>query len=238
VSDTGFSNEPKVLALADRLANLKEAYKADCDAVMEDAEAAEVDKPGLRRLVSWRGKDAAKRAEQEAIDDQYRFLAGDRPTPATLPPDCELARAIALYAANQTVRQVAETLDVSVGKAQKLRTLAKAFDVHFPVNVNAVNAVEMTADDLGDYLMLVSIEEDRIQAMEIAYEDARGSREMVADDLGDPLWVVDKDRARFRDRVRAIAAKVKTLPELDAALDTLLPEDDLIIPDFLRRVRT
>jgi uncharacterized protein (UPF0335 family) len=67
-------------------------------------------------------------------------------------------------------------------------------------------------------------------------DSASGTVEMTLEDLGDPLWIVDKDRARFRDRVRAIAAKVKTLPELDAALDTL-PEDDLAIPDFLRRVR-
>jgi uncharacterized protein (UPF0335 family) len=218
------SNQPGVLALADRLANLKEAYKADCDAVMEDAEAAEVDKPGLRRLVSWRGKDAAKRAEQEAIDDQYRFLAGDRPTPATLPPDSELARAIALYAAHQTVRQVAETLDVSVGKAQKLRTLAKAFDVHFSVNVNAVNAPprEMTAGDLGEWLPLHDADTGELP------------REMVADDLGDPLWVVDRDRAKFREKIKRIAATVKPQPEAMAALTTIL-EDDLEFPPGLDR---
>lgn len=216
MTDASFSNQPKVLALADRLANLKEAYKADCDAVMEDAEAAEVDKPGLRRLVSWRGRDAAKRAEQEAIDDQYRFLAGDRPTPAELPPDCELAKAIALYRADNTVRQVAETLDVSVGKAQKLRTLAKAFDVHFPVNVNTVNTVEMTADDLGK-LDLVLSEDQTV-------------REMVADDLGDPLLITNP----FRARVRSIASNVKRSAVVQAQ-QALVSEIDLTIPAFLVR---
>lgn len=34
-------------------------------------------------------------------------------------------------------------------------------------------------------------------------------REMTADDLGDPMLVIDKPRAQFREKVRAIAASVK-----------------------------
>jgi uncharacterized protein (UPF0335 family) len=60
------------------------------------------------------------------------------------------------------------------------------------------------------------------------------AREMVADDLGDPLWVVDRDRAKFRERIKRIAATVKPQPELMAALTTLL-EDDLAFPTHLDR---
>jgi uncharacterized protein (UPF0335 family) len=101
-------------------------------------------------------------------------------------------------------------------------------------------AVEMVSNgdvSLRQAAKATGVSKSSIHKALAVHEVSTDHREMVTDDLGDPLWIVDKDRARFRDRVRAIAAKVKTLPELDAALDTLLPEDDLIIPDFLRRVR-
>jgi uncharacterized protein (UPF0335 family) len=210
------ANSHNIASLADRLANLSEAYKADVAAVMEDAEQAEVDKTGLRRLVSWRNKDAIKRAEQEAIDEQYRFLAGERDKPASVPRGGELAVAIQLFGEHKTVRDVAKTMGVSVGKAQKLKTLAAAFAgaVHVHLNVNAA-AVEMTDADLGT---------------------AEPVREMVADDIGDPLLLVDKPRAEFKARVRAIAASVKVAPSpVGPVLTDAPPAEIPDPPPFLDR---
>lgn len=57
------------------------------------------------------------------------------------------------------------------------------------------------------------------------------AREMTADDLGDPLWVVDKPRAQFREKVRAISASVKVQkvgagdprPEGTSEIDLTIP---------------
>lgn len=128
------SNRHKVALFADRLKRVTEAYRADVEAIIEDAKKADVDPPGLRRLVAWMGRDAAKRAEQALIDDQYRFLAGEIAEPPPQPTDGELATAIALFREKATVRQVADDLKISVGKAHKLKVLATAFIVQEEVN--------------------------------------------------------------------------------------------------------
>lgn len=70
----------------------------------------------------------------------------------------------------------------------------------------------------------------------LAVREVSAPVEMTADDLGDPLWVVDKDRARFRDKVRAIASSVK----VDVLRDSATPSaaepqiDTLDIPSFLK----
>jgi uncharacterized protein (UPF0335 family) len=142
----------KLVAFADRLRNLREAFKQDASDLIEDATAADIEAPALRRLVSWLSQDHAKRAEREAIDDQYRFLAGERATPATPPAESLLALAIDLYRSQATVRTVAETLGVSVGKAHALRAQAAAFLVHVNMNMNAPKVREMVADDIGQWL--------------------------------------------------------------------------------------
>lgn len=126
----------KLTAFADRLRNLREDFKEDVQSLMNDAGEANIEGPALRRLVSWLAQDHAKRAEKEAIDEQYRFLAGERATPATPPAGSMLALAIDLYRNEATVRTVAETLEVSVGKAASLRSQAAAFLVHVHENVN------------------------------------------------------------------------------------------------------
>lgn len=65
--------------------------------------------------------------------------------------------------------------------------------------------------------------------------DSNGTdhRDMVEGDLGDPLLVIDKPRAQFREKVRAIAASIKA-PEMIGEART--PAwDDLVIPEFLGR---
>jgi uncharacterized protein (UPF0335 family) len=142
----------KLTAFADRLRNLREGFKDDVQSLMNDAGEANIEAPALRRLVSWLSQDHGKRAEKEAIDDQYRFLAGERATPATPPAESLLALAIDLYRNEATVRTVAQTLGVSVGKAHALKTQAAAFLVHVQATVNARKLREMVADDLGQWL--------------------------------------------------------------------------------------
>ena len=122
--------------LAAQLRDLQDAAKAQVQGVLARAEEAGLDPAGLRRFVSWKRKDEAKRAQQEAIDQQCRYLAGERDTPAQLPIGCELAQALNLYRRDFTVRQVAEELRISTGKAGKLRQLSRMFDVHVHATVD------------------------------------------------------------------------------------------------------
>lgn len=148
------ANKHNIAALSERLANLHDTYKADVEGVIEDAKKAEVEPAALRRLVSWKRIPSVKRAEREAIDDQYRFLAGELPTPAVLPPDSELSTAVRLFNEDKSVRQVAEEMEISVGKAHKLKTQAAAFkdSVHVQMNANTPKPREMVADDIGQWL--------------------------------------------------------------------------------------
>ncbi len=123
-----------IAALAERLTRLSEGYRDDVAMVVEEARQAQVDPAALRRLVAWMRLDAVQRAEREALDEQYRFLAGEVSQPAELPIEGELANAVRLYGMHKSVREVAAELKVSVGKAHKLRTQAAAFTVHRCVN--------------------------------------------------------------------------------------------------------
>ena len=130
-----------IAALAERLTRLSDGYRDDVAVVVEEARQAQVDPAALRRLVAWMRLDATQRAEREAVDDQYRFLAGEVSQPAELPIEGELANAVRLYGMHKSVREVAAELKVSVGKAHKLRMQAAAFTVHQSVNtVNTPNA--------------------------------------------------------------------------------------------------
>ena len=130
-----------IAALAERLTRLSDGYRDDVAVVVEEARQAQVDPAALRRLVAWMRLDAVQRAEREALDDQYRFLAGELSQPAELPIEGELANAARLYGMHKSVREVAAELKVSVGKAHKLRMQAAAFTVHQSVNtVNTPNA--------------------------------------------------------------------------------------------------
>ena len=87
-----------IAALAERLIRLSDGYRDDVAVVVEEAWQAQVDPAALRRLVAWMRLDAVQRAEREALDDQYRFLAGELSQPAELPIEGELANAARLYA--------------------------------------------------------------------------------------------------------------------------------------------
>jgi uncharacterized protein (UPF0335 family) len=97
---------------------------------------------------------------------------------------------------------------------------------HWPRNDDS-GMTEMTAGDLGEWLP--------------PHDAGTGElpREMTADDLGDPLWVVDRDRAKFKEKIKRIASTLKPAQEVGAG-DTRGKADtgiDLTIPPFLRRER-
>lgn len=142
------TNRHKVALFADRLRRVHETYQADVEAIMEDAKKHEVDPAGLRRLVSWMRQDTAKRLEKELIDEQYRFLAGEVPEAPAEPTEGELAVAIKMLRDKASVRQIADELKVSVGKAHKLKVLATAFIVHPSVNTVNTDAPAAGFDEI------------------------------------------------------------------------------------------
>lgn len=205
----------RVKSFIERVERLEEergAIGTDIRDVYAEAKGVGYDVKTLRWMVQERKVDAADRAERDALREMYA---------SALSMAVELVRVEGL-----SLRQAEEITGASKSSIQRALAVPELSQDHR----------DMTEDDLGDYLMLVSIEEDRIQASEIMYETLRGSREMVADDLGDPLWVIDKPRAQFREKVRAVAASVKTSP-LGPVLSNAPPDDDLEFPAFLDRRR-
>src|SRR4051812_39456099 len=97
----------KIGDFADRLTKLADDYRDDVATVMGEVKKADLDPGALKRFVSWLRMDAVKRAEREALDEQYRFLAGMTETPAALPTEGELVQAVRFYRDKLTVRQVA-----------------------------------------------------------------------------------------------------------------------------------
>jgi hypothetical protein len=138
VAEAGKTNRHKVRVLAERLQAVEDTYRRDRAALIEVAKEADVDPGTLRRLASWMRVDPARRAEREALDHQYRFLVGELPDPAAVPEGTTLGRVVKMLRVNEktTVREIAEAIGVSVGKAHKLRIQAAAFTVHEVVNMN------------------------------------------------------------------------------------------------------
>jgi hypothetical protein len=126
----------KLAELAQRKAKLANDYKVAVAALRDEAKEANIDPAALGRLVTYMRKDEQARLDQQAVDDQYRFLAGLRSAAAEIPPGGQLAMAAALYAKDMKVRAVADKMGISVGKAHKLKVEAAAFNVQPRVNMN------------------------------------------------------------------------------------------------------
>lgn len=106
-------------------------------------------------------------------------------------------------------------------------------------------AVEMVSNgdmSLRQAAKATGVSKSSIHKALAVHEVSTDHREMAEEDLGDPLWVVDRDRAKFKEKVRAIAATVK-VPALSDDEVIALAEaataaiDDLTIPSFLKRER-
>ena len=225
----------KLTAFADRMRNLREAFKEDVSSLIDDAGEANIEAPALRRLVSWLSQDHGKRAEREAIDDQYRFLAGERATPATPPAESLLALAIELYRNDATVRTVAETLGVSVGKAHALRTQAAAFLVHVHENVNTPKMPEMVAGDLGEWLPPHDLGTGEILAEEISLKAPAASILPSPGTWQGITYVREAYHARIEAEREARRLARQQDQERALRLSRLTDDDMPPIPDFLRR---
>lgn len=131
----------KITVFAERLMKLTDDYKSSRVALLDEARNADIDPSALARFVGWSRKSEQERLEQEALDHQYRYLAGLHPEAVQMPAGSELARATSLYAADMPVRAVAKEMGISVGKAHKLKVKAAAFTVQPHVNMNAEQGV-------------------------------------------------------------------------------------------------
>jgi hypothetical protein len=136
--DTKRGKANKVRSFVDRLHALDQAHKGKRAAVIKEAERADLDRSALLRLASRLRGDPAKMAEREALDHQYRYLAGKLLNPAGVPTGTRLGRVVEMLVDNEktTVRAISKTLRVSVGTAHTLRRQALAFNVQSDLNMN------------------------------------------------------------------------------------------------------
>lgn len=119
-----------------------------------------------------------------------------------------------------------ESGEMSARQAAKIYSIGKT-SIYKELAVREVSAVEMTEADLGEWLPPHDGETGELP------------REMTADDLGDPLLVTDKDRGRFRDKVRTLAAGIKPIIVEAVTVDTrAFDEIAGEMPSHLRRERT
>lgn len=237
------ANKHNIAAFADRMVTLADAYKADLAGIVEEAKEVEVDAGALKRLASWKRKDSIKRDEAEALDHQYRFLAGEVPDAAELPAGGELATAVRLYGEGMTVTQVQAEMGVSRGKAHKLKTQAAAFaGVHVHANMNADPETgelprDMVEGDLGE------VERGAPNALrgddalaEVTTAPALSPPPAVWHFITAPVLAqaaaeeaarLEKEAERERKRAERLAL---------AERNRLIDEDPLELPAFLRRV--
>lgn len=232
------ANSHNIALFAERIVSLAEAHKEDMATIIDQAKAADLDASALKRLASWKRKDATKRAESEAIDHQYRFLAGEVPESATLPPECELATAIRLFRENMTVRDVAKEMNIAVGKAHKLKTQAAAFSgVHVHLNVNADPETgelprDMVPGDLGDWLPQATLPLNT-NAATMPPVPAPGIWHTITTPVLEQLAAEEAVRAaKEAERIRKAAERL-ALAERNRIIDA----DPLEFPPHLKRER-
>ena len=180
----------KIVALSQRLAKLANDYKATRAALLDEAGMADIDPAALGRLVTYMRKDELARLDQQAVDNQFRFHAGLRPTEAEIPHGGQLAMAASLYADGKTVRAVAEQMGISVGKAHKLKMEAAAFNVQAQMNMNtahetALQTVEPDSEE-GD----TRTEASKPAGQGIDQDNSRAqASKLAADDLTIPVFL-------------------------------------------------
>lgn len=162
-------------------------------------------------------------AKGDGLEPAYiRYAAREAMIDTALRDERDAKRAMYLHAVGLAVDAV-ESGELSAREAAKVYGVGKT-SVYKALSVRDLSAPrEMTDGDLGEWLPDHDAETGELP------------REMTAEDLGDPLWVIDADRARFREKVVAIAASVKpaeVTPQRPAPT-----ADELVIPERLRRER-
>lgn len=176
-----------------------------------------------RKEVSDDISDVCSEAKSHGLEPSFiRYAARELGVDAAERAERDEKRAMYLNAVGLAVEAV-ESGELSAREAAKVYGVGKT-SVYKALSVRDVSAPrEMTDGDLGEWLPLHDTETGELP------------REMTAEDLGDPLWVIDADRARFREKVVAIAASVKpaeVTPQRPAPT-----ADELVIPERLRRER-
>jgi uncharacterized protein (UPF0335 family) len=197
----------------ERLLEERAGIQSDIKDIFSEAKGVGYDVKTMRRLIQIRAQDSAERAEQAALLDTYMHALGMGEGAAREPTEEELEE--------RAGRIVAE-VD---------RCMSLVVDGNLP-KIASIQA--LIGCSLGKASKLRGLVEERISRWnDVKRENEIALREMTADDLGDPLLVIDKPRAQFREKVRAIAASIKAPPPVEMVA---APEwDDLAIPDFLRR---
>ena len=72
----------RIAVVAERLLKLADDYKSSRAALLDEARKADIDPAALGRLVTWMRKPELARLDEQAVDEQFRFHAGLRPTAA------------------------------------------------------------------------------------------------------------------------------------------------------------
>lgn len=206
----------RLKSFIDRIEKLMEEAKAirgDVKDVFSEAKGVGYDVKTMRKLIQIRAMDSADRAEQEALLDTYLYALGmDTGGLAREPTEEELEER-----AGRVVAEVDRCMElVEGGKLPKIAAIQ-----------------ELIGCSLGKASKLRGLVEERISRSEPKMRENEIGREMTADDLGDPLLVIDKPRGQFREKVRAIAASIKTPEPIEAmpVAEIEMPP----IPQFLRR---
>jgi uncharacterized protein (UPF0335 family) len=195
----------------DRLEEERKAIGADVKDVYTEVDKAGYNTKALRKVLAERRKKTD--AELEAEIDRYR---------------------VALGMPGATYRSVAEDLGVPKSTLHRL------------VPVASRGTRPMVDADLGEWLPSHDLETgelpremtgDDLGTFEGVHTEHTLGRPMTADDLGDPLLVTDKERGRFRDKVRTLAAGIKPVAVEAVKVDTRA-FDEIVgdMPAHLRRI--
>lgn len=205
----------------ERLLEERAGIQSDIKDIFSEAKGVGYDVKTMRRLIQIRAQDSAERAEQAALLDTYMHALGMDGGAAREPTEDELVER-----AGRIVAEVDRCMDLVVdGQIPKIEAIRSAVGC-----------------SLGKASKIRGMVEERISRWNAEKrENEIVLREMTEDDLGDPLLVIDKPRAQFREKVRAIAASVSSgegyrayaRERLAAAGADVL--DMPPIPDFLRR---
>lgn len=197
----------------ERLLEERAGIQSDIKDIFSEAKGVGYDVKTMRRLIQIRAQDSAERAEQAALLDTYMHALGMDGGAGREPTEEELEER-----AGRIVAEVDRCMDLVV-------------DGQLP-KIEAIRAT--IGCSLGKASKIRGMVEDRISRWNDAKrENEIALREMTEDDLGDPLLLIDKPRAQFREKVRAIAASIK--PTVLAEIVPPPVDDDLAIPAFLDR---
>lgn len=210
-------SDSKLKSFVERIEKLEEEQRAigvDKRAVYDDAKDADYNTKALRKLIAER-RQKDREAVTEAMDG-YRVALG------------MVAREV--RDGSLSLDDAADAYGFSRSAIHRASHCSEIASSGTAVKINS-KATPASIIPHSDVWKEISA---ACGPLEIVLSEVQ--REMTAEDLGDPLWVIDKDRAKFKEKVRAIASSVKVQRVAEPAPPAPV-EDKLEIPSFLRRER-